>query len=174
MVVSLVNPTSLKLLECTRISAPTKATPHQVKAEVWMSLIHGSRGLIYFVHEWKPRFNAHALLDDAEMLAAVTALNRQIAALAPVLNSSPAEGVHGVKTSDPAVPIALTHRRFDGATYVFAVAMRPGRATGTFTVPSVAPTATVEVIGEARKIALRDGLFDDSFDPYGVHLYRIR
>ena len=45
-----------------------KATPHQVKAEVWMSLVHGSRGLIYFVHQFKPRFNEHALLDDPEML----------------------------------------------------------------------------------------------------------
>ena len=52
-----------------------------------MSLVHGSRGLIHFVHEWKPRFNESALPGDAEMLAAVTALNRQIARLAPVLNS---------------------------------------------------------------------------------------
>ena len=27
-----------------------------------MSLIHGSMGLIYFVHEWKPKFNEWALL----------------------------------------------------------------------------------------------------------------
>ena len=52
-----------------------------------MSLVHGSRGLIYFVHQFKPKFNEHALLDDPEMLAAVTAINRQIRELAPVLNS---------------------------------------------------------------------------------------
>ena len=52
-----------------------------------MALIHGSRGLIYFVHQFKPKFNEHALLDDPEMLAAVTAINRQIRDLAPVLNS---------------------------------------------------------------------------------------
>src|SRR5208283_2414379 len=75
-------------VECTHIqNADHKARPHQVRCEVWMSLIHGSRGLIYFVHEWKPRFNESALLGDPEMLAAVTALNRQIARLAPVLNS---------------------------------------------------------------------------------------
>ena len=44
-----------------------------MKAEVWMSLIHGSKGLIYFVHEWYPRFNEAALLDDPEMAAGVTA-----------------------------------------------------------------------------------------------------
>ena len=69
-----------------------KATPHQVKAEVWMSLIHGSRGLIYFVHQFQPRFNEHALLDDPEMLAAVSAINHQIHDLAPVLNSPDVPG----------------------------------------------------------------------------------
>lgn len=52
-----------------------------------MALIHGARGLIYFVHEWKPRFNESALLDDPEMLAAVTRINRQIHALALVFNA---------------------------------------------------------------------------------------
>ncbi len=40
-----------------------------------MALIHGSRGLIYFVHQVKPSFREAARLDDAEMLAAVTKLN---------------------------------------------------------------------------------------------------
>ncbi|MHC4676928.1 MAG: hypothetical protein ACYTBZ_30970, partial [Planctomycetota bacterium] len=66
-------------IECTRIKNPTnKATPQQVRCEVWMSIVHGSMGLIYFVHEWEPTFNESALLSDAEMLSAVTAINRQI------------------------------------------------------------------------------------------------
>src|SRR4029079_18605856 len=81
-------------IECTHISNPrAKATPHQVKAEVWMSLIHGSRGLIYFVHQFQPKFNEHALLDDPEMLAAVSALNHQVHDLAPVLNSPDVPGI---------------------------------------------------------------------------------
>jgi len=75
-------------IECTRISSDTaKPTPHQVRCEVWMSLIHGSMGLIYFVHEWKPAFNESALLSDPEMLAAVTNINAQIHELATVLNT---------------------------------------------------------------------------------------
>lgn len=75
-------------IECTRINNPSrKATPHQVRAEVWMSIIHGSMGLIYFVHEWQPRFNEAAIFSDPPMLAEITAINRQIAELAPVLNS---------------------------------------------------------------------------------------
>ena len=40
-----------------------------------MALIHGSRGLIYFVHQFEPRFIEAALLEDPQMLTAVTALN---------------------------------------------------------------------------------------------------
>ena len=75
-------------IECTHIgNAKAKATPEQVRSEVWMSLIRGSRGLIYFVHQFAPSFKEAALLDDPEMLAAVTAINRQIRELAPALNS---------------------------------------------------------------------------------------
>jgi hypothetical protein len=59
----------------------------QVKAEVGMPLVHGSRGLIGFVHQFAPWFNEHGLGEDPEMLAAMTAINRQIHDLAPVLNS---------------------------------------------------------------------------------------
>ena len=59
----------------TASSAPASATPNTKPTppagprEVWMSIIHGSQGLIYFVHEWQPRFNEAALLSDPDMLA---------------------------------------------------------------------------------------------------------
>ena len=75
------------VIECTAINGTGKATPKQVKAEVWTSLVSGSQGITYFVHEFKPKFDEHALLDDPPMLTAVTALNKQIHELAPALNS---------------------------------------------------------------------------------------
>jgi hypothetical protein len=73
-------------LECTNISGTGKATPAQVRAEAWAAMVHGSRGLIYFVHQFKPSFNEHALLDDPEMLKAVTALNAEIQRYAERIN----------------------------------------------------------------------------------------
>ena len=52
-----------------------------------MSLIRGSRGIIYFAHQFKPKFIEAGLLADEAMLAKVTETNRQIHQLAPVLNS---------------------------------------------------------------------------------------
>jgi hypothetical protein len=52
-----------------------------------MALIHGSQGLIYFVHQFKPNFIEAGLLADAEMAKAVGDINHEIGGLARVLNS---------------------------------------------------------------------------------------
>src|SRR5262245_42590892 len=102
----------------THISNPkAKATPGQVRAEVWMSLVRGSRGLIYFVHQFQPRFVEAGLLDDKEMTAAVGAINKQIHELAPVLNSPTVPDGVTVASSVAAVPVEAMVKRRGGATY---------------------------------------------------------
>jgi hypothetical protein len=161
-------------IECTHISEPTrKATPHQVRAEVWMALTHGASGLIYFVHEFKPHFNEHALLDDPAMLAAVTEINRQIHDLARVLNSPTIAGALAVKSSSADVPISTMVKRSGGATYVFTVGMRNAPTRGTFTLQGLPGEAKAEVLGEGRTVPVRGGTFEDAFAPYDVHIYRI-
>ncbi|MHC4566032.1 MAG: hypothetical protein ACYTE3_09770 [Planctomycetota bacterium] len=162
-------------IECTRIHNPkTKATPHEVRCEVWMSIIHGSTGLIYFVHEWQPKFNESALLSDPEMLSAVTKINRQIADLAPVLNSPTIADAAKVSSDNSAVPVASMVKKHAGATYVFAVVMRGEATTATFTLQDLKGKRTVEVIGENRAVTSQDGVFTDRFRPWDVHLYKIR
>jgi hypothetical protein len=160
-------------IECTHIGNPErKATPQQVRSEVWMSLIHGSRGLIYFVHQFKPIEREAALLDDPEMLAAISAINRQIRALAPVLNSPSVAGAITVQSSRAGVPIAHMVKRRNGVTYLFAAAMRNEAARATFKVRGLAGTSTAEILEESRTIPIRNGEFADDFGPYAVHLYQ--
>jgi len=161
-------------IECTRISnRERKATPHQVRCEVWMSIIHGSMGLIYFVHEWQPRFNESAILSDGKMLSAVTAINRQISELAPVLNSPTVNGAVSVSSDNKDVPVAVMAKKYEGARYLFAVGMRDGKTNAKFAVRSLEGKRTVEVLGENRTIISKDGVFRDSFEAWDVHLYRI-
>jgi hypothetical protein len=161
-------------IECTRIqNSDHRATPHQVRCEVWMSLVHGSRGLIYFVHEWKPRFNESALLGDAEMLAAVTALNWQIARLAPALNSPTVTDAVAVVSENHEVPIAAMAKRTGDALYVFAVGMRDGKTTASFTQGDQIGEAKVEVLDENRTLNMQNGIFHDDFQPWDAHIYRI-
>jgi hypothetical protein len=161
-------------IECTRINSDiAKPTPHQVRCEVWMSLIHGSTGLIYFVHEWKPRFNESALLSDLEMLGAVTRINFQIQQLAPVLNSPTLTERVKVTSSNPDIPIATMAKSYQDSLYIFAVAMRAGQTKGKFTIQNCPKADSVEVLDERRLLPLTNGIFTDDFKPWDVHLYRI-
>lgn len=162
-------------IECTHIGNPrAKATPSQVRSQAWMALIHGSRGLIYFVHQFEPEFREAALLDDPAMLAAVTAINARIRALAPILNRPSVTGGITVASSDDAAPIAWMMKRAENATWVFAVNMRPRETRGTFTLttPGLPDDTEVEVLDESRSLRSRGGSFSDAFGPYAVHLYR--
>lgn len=160
-------------IECTRIDGDHKATPAQVRSEVWMSIVHGSKGLIYFVHQFKPTFDEHALLDDPEMLASVTALNRQIEDLAPIINSPTLAGV--VAAASPTDrPVDIVAKRHGNDIFVFAVGMRNAESNATFSGLGIPATGTAQVIGEDRTISIGDGRFSDRFSPYEPHIYRIR
>lgn len=164
---------SWNAIECTHIeNAKIKPTPAQVRSEIWMSLIHGSRGIIYFVHQWKPAFREAALLDDPEMVAAVTAINKQIRELAPVLNSPTLPGRVTVTLPANSPPVATMVKEHDGAIYLFAVDMRNLPARATFKISGLKNSAA-EVLGENRSVTAVAGEFNDSFSPYEVHLYRI-
>ncbi|HKQ38366.1 MAG TPA: hypothetical protein VJ063_09835 [Verrucomicrobiae bacterium] len=161
-------------IECTHIGNPEKiASPRQVRSEVWMSLIHGSRGIIYFVHQFKPTEREAALLDDPEMLAAITAINRQVHALAPALNSPSVKNTVNVQSSASDVPIAIMVKQQDGATYLFAAGMRNGSTRATFKFRTPFKPSTAHVLEESRTIAVRNGEFVDEFEPYDVHLYKM-
>ena len=160
-------------IECTRIANPkVRPSPAQVRSEVWMSLIHGSQGLVYFVHQFKPTFIEAGLLADAEMASAVGGINRQIRDLAAVLNSPTLVDAARVTSSAGDVPVDVLVKRHRQATYVFAAAMRNAPTTATFTFRD-GGTTRAEVLGENRTLALTGGVFSDGFAPYAVHLYRL-
>ena len=161
-------------IECTRINHPSrKATPHQVRCEVWMSIVHGSTGLIYFVQEWQPKFSEAALLSDREMLAAVTRINHRIQALAPVLNGPTVTDGVTVEPTNVDAPVAVMMKRDGTVTYVFAVMMREDSSRAEFAVAGLRGVRRVEVLDEDRTVECRNGTFTDTFAPWDVHLYRI-
>ena len=161
-------------IECTHIGHPPAiASPAQIRTEVWMSLIHGSRGLIYFVHEFKPRFIEAGLLAHEQQAQAVAAVNRQIGSLAAVLNAPTVDHGVEVKSSNDQTPVAVMVKDAGGARYVFAVAMRDQETTATFKLPG-RTGGQIEVLDENRTLPLKDGQFQDRFEGYEVHLYRVK
>jgi hypothetical protein len=159
-------------IETTHIDASGNRgpTPAEVKSEVWMAIIHGATGIGYFCHSWTPVFDDAALLHDAVMIDSVRSVNAWIDALSPVLNSATISGFTNVSSSNATVPIDFITKFYDNATYVFAVAMRPGTTSAAFTVPA---GASIEVLGENRQLIESGGQFIDDFTEYGVHIYKI-
>jgi hypothetical protein len=160
-------------IETTHIdNERVKPTVAQVKAEVWLSIVHGSRGLIYFAHEFKPKFVEAGLLADEEMAKGVGEINAQIKALAGAINAPAEAGVVSVTTDEAEAPVAVMGRKHKGARYVFAVGTRGKGTRATFEVPGL-KEGKAEVMGEGRSVEVAGGKFADRFDGYGVHLYRI-
>ncbi|MDA0334720.1 MAG: hypothetical protein O2782_06125 [bacterium] len=136
-----------------------------------MSLIHGSRGIVYFAHEWQPVFREARLLEDEEMADAVARIYAGLRNLAPMLNSVDIVGAMEVASANPEVPVDVLVKQHDGQRYLFAASMREGRTTATFRLVG-ASAGRVTVLDEGRTIEVVDGLFVDAFVDYDVHLYR--
>jgi hypothetical protein len=116
-------------IETTHIKNPARRpSPQDVRSEVWMSLIHGSAGIFYFVHEWQPSFREDGVFRYPDTVEEIARINAEIGQLAPVLNG---ETLAGRVQVEAPVDIATLAKRHGGATYVFAVNMekRPAKAT---------------------------------------------
>jgi len=152
-----------------------RATPEEMRFEIWSSIIHGARGIVYFCHQWKPERDYALPLNDPIARQAVTTINRQITELAPVLNSPTIlKDAVVVTGSDPSVPVALMQKNHGGAVYLFASAMAKDETTAVFRLNGIEQATVVEVLGEERTLRVENGTFTDTFNGYEVHLYRIK
>jgi hypothetical protein len=159
-------------IEGAAINGGAVPTYAQLHAEVWMSLIHGSQGIVYFVDQFEPKFREDGIFNFPTVVRAVASINSQITSLAPVLNSPSVTNDAQVASSAPATaPISMMEKQSAGSTYVFAVEMRSGAAVATFTIPAL-QKGTVTVLNENRRLSIVNGKFQDDFSGYGVHLYR--
>jgi len=138
--------------KCGRSFDPTPAT---IRAEVWLAIAGGARGIGYFPDFWPP-----------EVASAIKTTNATITALARALLAPEAP----VSFGPAGTPVKAGARLLNGSYYI--VAVNPGyrSATATFTVPGLA-ASSVRVFGEGRTVPVRNGRFTDAFAGLGVHIY---
>jgi hypothetical protein len=98
-------------------------TPAEVAAEVWMTIIHGARGYMYFVHQFSPVEEEDSILhpEHADVKAAVAATDAQVAALARVLNTPSVGNGVTVASSSPHAALNILLKRSGGCTFLLAV-----------------------------------------------------
>ncbi|MCT9002634.1 DUF4082 domain-containing protein [Microbacterium memoriense] len=149
-------------------SGATTITGDQIEGAVWNALIHGAGGIAYFQHNNNGTCGNYSILEcGAARREKITAVNAQVTALAPALNSPSYVWTFGVGLD---TALKLT------GTQAYIIAMTDGgTGTRTFTLPpALASASSVEVLDEARKLAVSGGAFTDSFTTeHTHHIYRV-
>ena len=163
------NQTVWTAVETTALDVRRPVKPLEVRAEVWMALIHGAKGICYFVHEFAPTFQEDGIFRHPDIVKEVTDINRSLIGLAPVLNS---ENVNGRVAIESPVPIATMLKRRGSDLYLFTVSMRNEASEPRIFVDGVGDAVAL-VLDENRTVSIRRGGFVDAFPGYGVHRYKI-
>lgn len=160
-------------MESTAINGMKKPSPLQIKAEIWISILSGSKGIIYFCHRFGKNPDTRALLHDKEIFPAVTRINQQITELAPIINSPDSKGL-SVSSLKGGINFKAALKQYKGDRYVFAVPMKNGDTAAKFEISGITKETKAEVLGESRTVEVsKKGVFKDEFKAWQVHLYKI-
>jgi hypothetical protein len=157
------------VIETTALDPGHMVTPAQLRAEVWMAIIHGARGIVYFVHEFLPTFREDGIFRHVDIVREVAKENKLIESMAPIINIP---DLGGAATVQSTVPIDTLVKRYDNKIYIFAVSMANKASQPRFTLEGLDATKAL-VVGEDRTLTITRSTFQDSFDGYGVHIYEI-
>jgi hypothetical protein len=129
-------------------------TPEVVRAETWLAIAGGARGIGYFPDWWEESIRNEVRLT-----------NREILALAPALLAPVARANWSVES-----PVRVAARRYNGATYVVAVNTSTSQATAGFTVPGLGGR-TLQVFRDGRTVKPFGDLVTDKLPGLGVAVY---
>jgi hypothetical protein len=155
-------------------------TPDQVKAQVWASIIHEARGIVWFSQSPDQQNINDCISGDAfrdarvsntaclrEQVKAAGEVNNQVKALAPVINTQSYAWDFGTGI-DSMLKVK------DGSAYIFAMTDDGKTGSRTFTLPAGVNGSTVEVVNEGRTIPVQGGKFTDSFpNEFTSHVYKV-
>ena len=181
--------------DCPFAAPKPCTTPPQMTASAWHALIAGARGIIWFQQDFgsgcptdydpfydgsdpaNANYGCHytAGYTVHDMVAAVTAFNKEVAALNEVLLSPFADGEVSTRAD-----VSVMAKAANGNTkcWLFAGAGQPARppADGMAATFSLANrySGPVAVYGEGRTVTATDGEFTDAFaNANAVHIYEI-
>ena len=153
-----------------------RMTAQYIAPAVWMSVVHGATGIVYFAHDFSSGAVEDGMLAEPGMPAAVNAVDAAVASYSDVLMTPSLTGATAV--SSGSVPVTLLVKSYGGSTYVFAMgdgnaANYLGQAvTAQISVPGAAAGTVVQVLSDGRSITLTGSSFSDHFNAYELHIYK--
>lgn len=137
-------------------------SPQELKAEVWLAVVGGARGIGFFTHTWSPGHKSFDVRPEVEH--AIWQTSSLLAAVRPGLLGAPASS--GVNSG----AIKVLARRDAKQTYVFAVNTHRAPVVAQIHVPRIS-NGKITVFGERRSVTVDNAQFVDRFPALGVHVY---
>ncbi len=139
--------------------------------QAYTALIYGARGLLYF---------ALSNVVGADAWAALRDIGAQVRALTPALANGEVDQAVAYAPDEfrpaerrfPMVNAAL-FRYPDGAYALLAVNIRSGAVDARFTVAGLREGAPLFGADGGRRLAVAEGRFAETFEPYGVRAWRL-
>jgi hypothetical protein len=129
-------------------------TPTTVRAETWLAIVGGARGIGYFPDWWQE-----------DIRAEVGQVNRDIVALEPALLGPAGSGTWSLES-----PVRVAVRRYDGALYIVAANTSTAPAGLSLTVPRLAGRR-LHVFADGRVVTPLGDLVVDKLPALGVAVY---
>ena len=155
-------------------------TREQLFATSFAAIVHGANGITWYTYggfyDKKRKKSNVVVTSTPERWNDICDLAGWLRDLSPALLSGPceqpppAEIVSGVKT-DPHGRVAVTAllKRHDGKAYLIAVNAAYEKVRARFRLKGVDSVA--EVQREGRTVRCANGVLEDDFEPFGVHVY---
>lgn len=141
--------------------------PAEFRAEIWLAIIHGARGIFYFPHDVKTN-NPDGT--PADIVAEMRIQNARITALAPVLQSAINPATMGWVGG---APLEATWRLAAGVRHYVVLNLSSSSVTRRVAVTGFVPDHAFEVVGEGRTVGEPGNpSFVDAFGPWEIHVYR--
>ena len=146
----------------------------EVRALAYLALVHGADGLMFYAYNIIQSASQRSFRiqrDAPDLWEGIGRLNRELAALAPVVGARP-----GRVPLPPAADglVHMTRWPYDDRDFIIAVNTGDLPTVTSFTIPDC-PATVLELPFEDRMLTSeRPGAFSDVFEPYGVHVYVIK
>jgi len=146
-------------IEAAGMNCPTDTsvaiTPDTVRAEAWLAIAGGARGLGFFPAAW-----------TGDVGGAIARVGGEVGALLPAL----VRPVTQVEVEGGPGSVRAAAWSYAGALYVAAVNAGTSPVDATLHLPALGDRS-LTVLGESRGVKAAAGAFADHLDPLQVHLY---
>ena len=137
--------------------APTAA---EERAQAHESIVAGVRGMMFYEYYQAKR---------AKVWQYIAKIAVELGELEPVLVDP-----NPVRRAECDGPVETWLKRHKGHDYLITVSRSEDPVKAKVTIPGASDLDLVEVLFENRRVRAEGPSFVDEFEPYGVHVYRIR